>query len=189
MLTNESPSKITFMKFPLTPRWVFAPGSAHAGPSARPLIDISGNFPANVSAESPSTNISHNRKLQTLVNKVLRSLTDFDRRTPVTVLHDQSNQLSVHQRCALYTLTSVQKAINMKQPDYSFSRFKPLNDHTNHQISRVEYKLSLSRGGYFYRGSKLYNQVPDQITQTSNETVFKTAAKKWVLRNIPVLPP
>ena len=130
-----------------------------------------------------------NRKLQTIVNKVLRSLTGCDRETPVTVLHDQSNQLSVHQRCALYTLTSVQKAINMKQPDYSFSRFKPLNDHTNHQISRVEYKLSLSRGGYFYRGSEHYNQVPDQITQTSNKTVFKTAAKKWVLRNIPVLPP
>ena len=89
----------------------------------------------------------------------------------------------------MYTLTSVHKAINKKQPDYSFSRFKPVNDHTNQKISRVEYELSLSRGGYFYRGSKLYNQVPDQITQTSNQTVFKTAAKKWVLRNIPVLPP
>ena len=134
-----------------------------------------------------------NRKLQTIVNKVLRSLTGCDRETPVTVLHDQSNQLSVHQRCALYTLTSVHKAINMKQPDYSFSRLKPnpasVNAQTNHQISRVEYKLSLSRGGYFYRGSKLYNQVPDHIKQESNQKLFKTAAKKWVLRSIPVLPP
>ena len=36
---------------------VLAPGSAHARPSARPPIDTSGNFPAHMSAESPS-NIS-----------------------------------------------------------------------------------------------------------------------------------
>ena len=38
---------------------VFAPGSAHARPSAQPPIDTSGNFPAHMSAESPS-NISPN---------------------------------------------------------------------------------------------------------------------------------
>ena len=38
---------------------VLAPVSAHAGHSAQPPIDTSGNFPARMSAESPS-NISHN---------------------------------------------------------------------------------------------------------------------------------
>ena len=38
---------------------VLAPGSAHARPSAQPPINMSGNFPAHVSAESPS-NISPN---------------------------------------------------------------------------------------------------------------------------------
>ncbi len=33
---------------------VLAPVSAHAGPSAQPPIDVSGNFPAHVSAELPS---------------------------------------------------------------------------------------------------------------------------------------
>ena len=46
-------------KFPLAPMGVLAPGSAQARPSARPPIDTSGNFPAHVSAESPS-NISPN---------------------------------------------------------------------------------------------------------------------------------
>ena len=45
--------------FPLAPMGVLAPGSAHARPSARPPIDISEKFPANVSAESP-WNISPN---------------------------------------------------------------------------------------------------------------------------------
>ena len=38
---------------------VLAPGYAHVRPSARPLINMSGNIPAHVSAESPS-NISPN---------------------------------------------------------------------------------------------------------------------------------
>ena len=46
-------------KFLLAPMGVLAPVSAHAGPSAQTPIDTSGNFPARVSAESPS-NISHN---------------------------------------------------------------------------------------------------------------------------------
>ena len=34
---------------------VLAPRSAHARPSAQPPINVSGNFPAHVSAELPST--------------------------------------------------------------------------------------------------------------------------------------
>ena len=45
---------ITYYKFPLTPMGVLAPVSAHAGPSAQPPIDVSGNFPVHVSAELPS---------------------------------------------------------------------------------------------------------------------------------------
>jgi hypothetical protein len=41
--------------FPLTPMGVLAPGSADARPSARPPIDVSRNFPALMSAESPPT--------------------------------------------------------------------------------------------------------------------------------------
>ena len=46
-------------KFQLMPMGVLTPGTAHAKFSARPPIDMSGNFPAHVSAESPS-NISPN---------------------------------------------------------------------------------------------------------------------------------
>ena len=52
-----------------------------------------------------------NRKLQVLMNKVLRSMTGLDYETPVSVLLDKSGQLSVHQKTALFTLTSVHKAL------------------------------------------------------------------------------
>ena len=41
-------------KFPLAPMGFLTPGSAHARPSAQPPINTSGNFPAHMSAESPS---------------------------------------------------------------------------------------------------------------------------------------
>ena len=47
------------MIFPLAPMGVLALGSAHARPSARPPINTSRNFPAHMSAESPS-NITPN---------------------------------------------------------------------------------------------------------------------------------
>ena len=50
---NHYKTNLNMKKFPLTPMGVLAPGSAHARPSAQPPIDVSGNFPARMSAESP----------------------------------------------------------------------------------------------------------------------------------------
>ena len=49
------------MKFPFTPMGVLSPRSAHTRHFAWPPIDMSVNFPAHMSAESPS-NISQNPK-------------------------------------------------------------------------------------------------------------------------------
>ena len=72
-----------------------------------------------------------NSKLQILVNKVLRSLTGLDRDTPVAVLHATSGQLSVQQRTAMFTLVSVHKSIQKKQPIYNYSRFQPNPPNSN----------------------------------------------------------
>ena len=93
-----------------------------------------------------------NLKLQVLVNKVLRSLTGQDRDTPVTVLTDTSGQISVHQQTALFTLTSVHKALQKQQPAHSYSqlRLNPTHENARNKAKfRVEYKLSISRGSYY----------------------------------------
>ena len=84
-----------------------------------------------------------------LVNKVLRSLNGLEHDVPSSLLSYQSGQLSVHQRTALFTLTSVHKALGAKEPSFSYSTFKktpsngqPVRLKTN--SSRVNYKLSIS---------------------------------------------
>ena len=121
-----------------------------------------------------------NSKLQNLMNKVLRSITGMDR--------------DVDQQTTLFTLTSVHKAIKSKEPSYSFAEFcrnqPPLQTgRQQSNCSRIEYKLSISRGGYFYRGSRLYNQIPSSLASTSKQTIFKKAAKQWVRDNVPLHPP
>ena len=59
VLNSGGKKKKKIKEIPLAPMGVLAPGSAHARPSARLTIDTSGNFPAHMSAESPS-NISPN---------------------------------------------------------------------------------------------------------------------------------
>ena len=43
-------------EIPLTPMGVLVPVSVHAGPSAQRPMNVSGNFPADMSAELPSNN-------------------------------------------------------------------------------------------------------------------------------------
>ena len=133
-------------------------------------------------------------KLQVLVNKVLRALTGLDRDTPVSVLSSRSGQLSVHQRTALFSLTSVHKVLQSQEPAYNLSRLKPNQDQDEparlqSNCKRTEYKLSISRGGFYYRSSRLYNQLPDSLVRNAKPTIFKKNAKQWVRENIPLLPP
>jgi hypothetical protein len=59
ILTKYELKFVQKKEYPLGPMGVLATGSAHPRPSSQPPIETSGNFPAEVSAESPS-NISPN---------------------------------------------------------------------------------------------------------------------------------
>ena len=144
--------------------------------------------------QSPAFRKDDNLKLQVLVNKVLRSITGLDNETPVSVLCSRSGQLSVHQRTAVFTLSAVHKALKNQEPSYSHSLLCPVQDpgqpdriQTN--CKRVESKLSISRASFYYRGSRLYNQLPASMTNISKLDVFKKSIKQWVKDNIPLLPP
>ena len=61
---------------------VLAPRFAHARPSAQPYIDVSGNFSAHMSAESP-LNISPNPS--EVISKVSEPYDNFSKYPPVPV--------------------------------------------------------------------------------------------------------
>ena len=133
-----------------------------------------------------------NRRLQILVNKVLRSLTGLDRDAPPQELHRKSNQLSVNQRCAYFSILLVHKVLQHRQPKYHYEQLvsKQNNRRIEYNIaSRIHYNLSISRCSFFYRGSKLYNLLPMDIVDTRNLNLFKKMVKKWTQEKVPVIPP
>ena len=99
-----------------------------------------------------------NRRLQVLVNEVLRCVTGLDRYASTSTLAMASRQLLVHQRTALFTMTAVHKALVNKEPSYAHSRFHTEsrgNEETRNQwnCNRIQHKLSLSQCGFLVRAS------------------------------------
>ena len=128
------------------------------------------------------------------MNKVLRSLTSLPRDTPVSILLAKSGQLSVHQRTALYTATSVHKSIITKEPHYSSQLLgkNPTiqrNPRLHYNCNMVNYNLSISRESYIYRGCRIYNQLPAELVTKTTLREFRRGAKEWIKKKIPLLPP
>ena len=70
---------------------------------------------------------------------------------------------------------SVHKVLKNKEPVYSHSRLKPIQEQDLNPTAK-ESSVN-SRGGFFYRGSRLYNQLPVSLARTSSVPVFKKNAK------------
>ena len=119
-------------------------------------------------------------------------LTGLDRETAIIDLHEKTKQLSVQQRCAFFSIVQVYKTLNEKLPVYHLGRFDSRNIHRvtrSKQNLDVDYRLSISRCSFFYRGAKLYSLLPSEITMLDKVAKFKKAVKAWTMKNIPLLPP
>ena len=144
------------------------------------------------SRNSPAFTKEDNRRLQILVNKVLRLLTGLDKETSVIELHEKSRQLSVQQRCAFFSTLQVYKTLKNKKPMYHLDCFESRNSQratrSKPEID-INYRLSISRCSFFYRGAKLYNLLPTELMNMDKAASFKKALKAWTVKNIPLIPP
>ena len=132
------------------------------------------------------------RKLQVLQNKVMRLETRLPTGTPTSVLLEKTGNLSVHQLIAYYSMTQVYKIIINKQPHHHYQRLvtEELTDTGTWSCKpkRVDFKLSLSRGSFFYQASRLWAALPVNIQNSSKVETFKKECRKWTRLKISVKP-
>ena len=136
-------------------------------------------------------------KLQVLQNTVLKLQTGLPRDYPTKDLLSKTGNLSIHQLIAYQTFVQVFKVINNQKPYYISNKFKvrKLNQNQifpHRQINTVfttKAKLSLSRGGFMFRGQTLWNLLPVSMRFCTNEKDFKKQVRQWVLNNIAIKPP
>ena len=151
---------------------------------------------------STSLTKQENHQLQVLHNRVMRLATGLPWDTPVNILLKESGQLSVQQLTAYHSLLQVFKTQRSRQPAYFYERLFPneypvqtgstttlgtSRSQTN-QIIRIDQKLSLARSSFFYRASKLWNNLPLNLRKQVNLSAFKNGAKNWIRTNIKGVP-
>ena len=136
-----------------------------------------------------------NRKLQILQNKVMRLKTGLPRHTSTELLCRTSGDLSVQQLTAYSSLLSAQKCIYYQKPEYMAQRLElrsfedtEVFPRRQNNTMRIHSRLTLARGGYFYRSAALFNKLPDEMRSCMEPDQFRTKVKMWVKNNIPVMP-
>ena len=136
------------------------------------------------------------RKIQVLQNQVARLLVnkrDLQGKVNISTVEllNLSGDLSVHQLGALRTVNLTKKIMMTQKPSYLARRLQtPLDRGTRSgdTLTLSKTQLGLAREGFVYRGTKLYNLLPNSMKQETEMKIFKSQAKIWVKENIPVKP-
>ena len=147
-------------------------------------------------SEDTKTSISKRdmNRLQTLQNKALRIVNFENRSTPTVKLLKSTGNISVHQLGAYHTLNQIYKIRKSEQPEYHFGRLFGENDQnfryrsSDFLANRINFKLCLSRGSFFYQGCRLWTSLPGNIKCLTKEDTFKKKCKQWVIDNIKIKP-
>ena len=137
-----------------------------------------------------------NRKLQVLQNQVARLMLykkDLKGKLnfPTKELLELSQDLSIHQLGALRTVTLAKKIMLCKKPNYLTERLKMSQTRATRSgttLAGEKTSLGMAREGFIYRGTKLFNLMPDALKNEKKMNIFKKNAKSWAKENIPVKP-
>ena len=133
------------------------------------------------------------KRLQVLHNKTMRIQTNDGWRTPTRLLLQKTRQLSIHQMVAYHSAVQVYNIAKNKEPKYHHTRLfgntgDIIQPETRQPNQRVNFKLSLARGSFFYQSSRIWTALPESTRQCQNLYGFKKECKKWVSLNIKINP-
>jgi len=117
---------------------------------------------------------------------MLKLQTGFPRDFPTNELLNVTQELSVHQLIAYYSLLQVHKTLVNKKPSYIYDKFEIRNPQDGvvlpHRqfstIAPINRQLNLSRAGFICRGSQLFNLLPWSYVFAQNIN-----SSKWMLKN------
>ena len=136
------------------------------------------------------------RKLQVLQNKTLRLRSGLNRYTSTATLLEHCKELSVNQLVAYHTLLSVHRAVRDGKPKALFNKIKLRKSQNNvifpHRLNETidlkKVNLNITRGGFCYRGSFLWNMMPQALREEEKYKPFKKKLKGWIPTSIPPKP-
>ena len=108
----------------------------------------------------------------------------------------KTKELSVNQLIAFHTLVQIHKIVVNKKPSSLFRKCAIRNPQDgitfpHRQTSTIvplNRKFNVSRAGFIYRGTALFNQLPLSLRICTDNEKFKTEAKEWTRNNVDIRP-
>ena len=93
----------------------------------------------------------------------------------------------MQQLIAYTSLVTAQKSIVNHEPAYLADKLK-CSPRNSNILLPPNYKLSVSRNGFFYRTVILFNNLPVDLQVRMDPKEFKRRAKAWIMENISAKP-
>ena len=110
---------------------------------------------------------------------------------PTKELLQLSGDLSVHQLGAMSTVKLTKKIMMTQKPTYLSQRLQLSDDRGTRlgtTLAHDKSSLGVAREGFIYRGTKLFNLLPDYLKQERSMNKFKKIIKVWIKENISIKP-
>lgn len=128
-------------------------------------------------------------QLQKLQNRAMRLILKCDFLTPREFMLRALNWLSIIQMIKFNVLVFIYKMLNDMLPNYLCENLILTNaihdrntrQSNNNLIRLPDYKLEFTRKNIFYQGSKLYNELPNEIKVKPSLNAFKVACRKFII--------
>ena len=123
----------------------------------------------------------------------MRLVTGQPKGTSTVNLLKLTNTLAIHQLVAFQTLVMVNKVVTNSKPAYLARKLyirngEGIQERSRSSIAHPNRTLSITRGGFMFRGIQLFNSLPIALRLQRDSNKFKTAVRTWVENNIPAKP-
>ena len=120
--------------------------------------------------------------LQILQNGAARIALNLPIRSNREKMYDTLYWLTVRQLVAFHTLLTVYRVRRTGHPEYLANLL--LNENHRGKIIVKNSHLELYRRSFTYRGSLLWNKLPESLRNEEKEGAFKINLSKWIRENI-----
>ena len=129
------------------------------------------------------------KKLQTLQNDMIRTIHGIKRSQKINMerLRKKMRMMSINQMSVYHTILEMYNVYNHSSSEQILKKITHDNRHSTRSTAYNDIRVPKKQKciGFTYYGTKLFNQLPKNIKETTNTKNFKNLVKDWIWENIP----
>lgn len=128
----------------------------------------------------------HQKRLQRLQNKFMRFILSCNRYTPIRVMLDTLQWLSVKERIVFNVLTIIFKLTNNLLPEYLTNiilRGRNIHNYSTRRsddLRVVPFTMTSTQKSIYFSGIRIFNELPIEIRTMRSVPEFKRNCVRWI---------